>query len=110
VLAINIYVYIYSVDLFRYGWIHLQPVLVNENRVNSQSSIDLFGYGWIHLQAGRTKEDSVSHQSSIDRFRDGWIHLQASIVKKEDIVSGQPIWMWSDSLTPCTSKQRQSSI
>jgi hypothetical protein len=51
------------------------PAIVKEDSVSRQSSIDLFRYGWIHLLSAIVKEDSVSRQSSIDLFRYGWIHL-----------------------------------
>ena len=51
---------IYSVDLFRYGWIHLHAAIVKEDSVSRQSSIDLFTYGCVDLQAAVVKEDSVS--------------------------------------------------
>ena len=58
-----------SIDLFRYGWIHLQPAIVNEDSVSRQSGIDLFRYGWIHLPSAIVKEDSVSRQSGMDLSR-----------------------------------------
>jgi hypothetical protein len=46
----------------------------------TQSSIDIFRYGWIHLQTAIVKEDSISRQSSIDLLGCGWIHLHPAIV------------------------------
>jgi hypothetical protein len=74
VLAINIY----SIDLFRYGWIHLHTAIVKENSVSRQSSIDLFRNGWVHLHTAIVKEESVNGQSSINLFRHGCIHLPTS--------------------------------
>jgi hypothetical protein len=51
-----------SIDLRRYGWIHLQATIVKEDSVSRQSNIDLCRYDWIRLQAAIVKEDSVSHQ------------------------------------------------
>ena len=70
-----------SIDLFRYGWIHLLPAIVKGDSVSRQLSIDLFRYGWIHLLPAIVKGDSVSRQLSIDLFRYGWIYLHAAIGK-----------------------------
>jgi len=56
-----------QIDLFRYGWIRLQPAIVNEGSVSHQSSIGLFRCGCIHLHPAIVKEDSVNRQSSVDQ-------------------------------------------
>jgi hypothetical protein len=75
-----------SIDLLKYGWIHLLHAVVLPAIVKEESvSIDLFKYGWIHLQTAMVKDDRVSRQSGIDLFRYGWIHLPAAIVNKSSV-------------------------
>ena len=78
-------------DLFRYGFIHLQTARVDKDSVSRQSSIDLFRYGWIHLHilSAIAKEDSVRCQSGIDLFRYGWIHLLSTILKEDSVSRNQ---------------------
>jgi hypothetical protein len=82
-IAINIC----SINLFKYGWIHLHTAIVKEDSVSHKSSIYLFRYGWIHLLPARVKADSASHQFSMDIFRYGCIHLLPTIVKEDSSVS-----------------------
>ena len=58
----------------------LTDSIVKEDSVSHESSIDLCRYGSIHLLAAIVKEDSVSRQSSIDLCR---IHLLSAIVKED---------------------------
>jgi hypothetical protein len=81
-----------STDIFRYGWIHLQPAIVKEDSVSHQSGIDLFRYGWIHLPTAIVKEGRFSRQSSIDIG----IHLPTAAIVKEDSVSRHLVQIYAD--------------
>jgi hypothetical protein len=103
-------------DLFRYGWIHLRAVIVEEDSISRQSSIRSIQIWSDSLTLYNSKGGQYQPSIEYSIYSDIVEFTYPLVIVKKDIISRQSsirsIHIWLDSLTGCNSMggQYQPSI